>query len=226
VSDVIPAWGRVTPGEPRWPASVAIVVALVLQATLPKAIALHPRVLAPLLAALLLVGIVASNPFRIDRESSRLRVASIVLIGVLSSANVWSGEKLVRGLIQNTITFGPGTLLLAGGAIWLTNFIVFALWYWELDRGGPAARANATHVHPDFLFVQMQTPSIAPPDWEPAFADYLFLSFTNATAFSPTDTLPLTRWAKLTMMLQAAVSVSTVALVISRAVNLFPTRGK
>jgi len=110
-------------------------------------------------------------------------------------------------------------LLLTGGAIWLTNVIAFGVWYWELDRGGPAARAHATRQHPDFLFAQMQTPELAPDDWEPAFVDYLYVSFTNAAAFSPTDVLPLSRWAKLTMLVQSAVSLSTVALVVARAVN-------
>jgi uncharacterized membrane protein len=122
--------------------------------------------------------------------------------------------------VQGTEGQDAGPLLITGAAIWLTNVIVFSLWYWELDRGGPVARAHATRAHPDFLFAQMQNPELAPSDWEPGFADYLYLSFTNATAFSPTDVLPLSRWAKLTMMLQSAVSLATVALVIARAVNI------
>jgi hypothetical protein len=110
-----------------------------------------------------------------------------------------------------------GPLLLNGGAIRLTNVIVFALWYWEADRGGPAARANAREDYPDFLFPQMTTPEMVGGDWEPYFVDYLYLSFTNATAFSPTDTMPLSRWAKLTMMAQSAVSLLIVALVVARA---------
>ena len=102
----------------------------------------------------------------------------------------------------------------------LHNVVVFALWYWELDRGGPVARAQATSQYPDFVFPQMLTPELAPTHWESAFVDYLYLSFTNATAFSPTDVLPLSRWAKLTMMVQSAVSLATVALVIARAVNI------
>ena len=98
--------------------------------------------------------------------------------------------------------------------------IVFALWYWEFDRGGPVARANATHMYPDFQFVQMASPQLAPPGWEPAFGDYLYLSFTNAAAFSPTDVMPLSRWAKMGMTVQAAVSIVTVALVVARAVNI------
>jgi uncharacterized membrane protein len=98
--------------------------------------------------------------------------------------------------------------------------IAFATWYWELDRGGPAARAQATRPRPDFLFAQMQNPEMAHPDWESSFVDYLYLSLTNATAFSPTDVLPLTARAKLTMAAQSLVSLLTVGLVFARAVNV------
>jgi uncharacterized membrane protein len=108
-----------------------------------------------------------------------------------------------------------------GAAVWLTNIIVFALWYWEFDRGGPVARAQGTKPHPYFLFPQMESPHLAHEHWEPAFADYLYLAFTNATAFSPTDAMPLSRWSKMAMLTQSAVSLVTVALVISRAVGLF-----
>jgi len=145
---------------------------------------------------------------------------SMSLIAVMSLANAWSAARLVVGLVEGTVGKDPTTLLLTGAAIWLTNVIVFCLWYWELDRGGPVARVYATRTLPDFLFVQMQNPELAPDDWEPAFVDYLYLSFTNATAFSPTDVLPLSRWAKLMMMLQSIVSLVTVALVIARAVNI------
>jgi uncharacterized membrane protein len=104
--------------------------------------------------------------------------------------------------------------------VYFTNLIAFGLWYWELDRGGPAARAHGVKAYPDFLFPQMSTPDLAPAEWEPAFIDYLYVSFTNATAFSPTDVMPLTRWAKLTMALQSAVALVVVAMVIARAVNI------
>jgi uncharacterized membrane protein len=109
---------------------------------------------------------------------------------------------------------------LTGAAIWATNVIVFGLWYWEFDRGGAIERAAGDRQYPDLLFPQMTSPDLAPPDWEPGFVDYLYVSFTNATAFSPTDVLPMTRWAKLTMMTQSAISVVTLALVIARAVNI------
>ncbi|MDT7633477.1 MAG: hypothetical protein QOI50_5407, partial [Pseudonocardiales bacterium] len=116
--------------------------------------------------------------------------------------------------------FTPSELLTAGAAIWLTNAIAFALIYWELDRGGPAARAAGVRDYPAFVFAQMQSPELADPDWEPTFVDYLYLSFTNSTAFSPTDVLPLSRWAKMIMMVQSVVALVVVLLVVARAVNV------
>ena len=112
------------------------------------------------------------------------------------------------------------TLLVTGGAIWVTNVIAFGLWYWEFDRGGPVARAHDIKPNQDFEFPQMTTPQLAPPSWEPMFRDYFYLSFTNATAFSPTDVMPLSRWAKMLMLVQSAVSLLLAALVIARAVNI------
>lgn len=217
---VLPAWQRVTQGEPRWPVSLAIVAAIVLQLALPEKVAFRPRWLLPAMQGFMLIGIIAANPKRIDQESPRLRMATIGLICVSSLANAWSAGRLVLHLVNGTLIQTPARLLITGAAIWLTNVIVFALWYWECDRGGPAARVQADRRYPDFLFAQMQSPELAPAEWEPGFADYLYLSFTNASAFSPTDVLPLSRWAKMTMMLQAGVSLSTVALVVARAVNV------
>jgi uncharacterized membrane protein len=217
---IVPAWRQVTEGESRWPVSIAVIVAIVTQAALPSSVAVPPRWLLPALATLLLVGLIVSNPRKIDRLSPALRALSMVLIALISLANAVSAGRLVVGLVRGTIGKSAATLLLTGAAIWLINVIVFALWYWDLDRGGPAARAVAPRPYPDFLFVQMQNPELAPTDWEPRFVDYLYLSFTNATAFSPTDVMPMSRWAKLTMMLQSIVSLVTVALVIARAVNI------
>src|SRR5262249_30666424 len=132
-----------------------------------------------------------------------------------------SAGRLAYGLIRGFIAPNDAiALLLNAGAVWFTSVIVFALWYWEFDRGGPAARANARRPYPDFLFPQMASPEVAPPDWEPTFVDYLYLSFTNTTAFSPTDTMPLSRWAKLAMFVQSGASLVLVALVVARAVNI------
>ncbi len=217
---LLPAWRQVTQGEPRWPVSLAVAAAIAMQVSLPDRVATQPRWLLPALAALLLIALIVTNPRRITRRSPVLRSGSMALIGVISLANAWSAARLIAGLIHGGTWPDAGPLLLAGAAIWLTNIIVFALWYWELDRGGPAARATAPRPYPDFLFPQMQSPELAPADWEPLFSDYLYVSFTNATAFSPTDVMPLSRWAKLTMMLHSMVSVMTVALVIARAVNI------
>ena len=217
---VVPAWRRVTHGEPRLPVSVAILVAISLQASLPARIANRPPWLLPSLSALLLVGIVIANPRRINRRSPALRAATLLLVGVMSVANMASGARLIIDLLNGHGIRSPGKLLLVGGAVWLTNVIVFALWYWEFDRGGPVARALASRPYPDFLFPQMTSPELAPPHWEAGFVDYLYTSFTNATAFSPTDVMPLSRWAKLTMLVQSAISLVIAALVIARAVNI------
>jgi hypothetical protein len=217
----VPAWRRRTEGERRWPASLAVVSTAALQVSLPARLAMPPRFLLPGLELLLLIGLTAAAPGRIDRRDSRLRIASIVLIAAVSLANIGSATRLVVELLRaKPIVDSAARLMVNGGAIYLTNIIAFALWYWELDRGGPAARTHGVECHPDFLFPQMSSPDLAPPDWEPIFLDYLYVSFTNATAFSPTDVLPLTRPAKAAMGLQSTVALATVALVISRAINI------
>jgi uncharacterized membrane protein len=215
-----PAWRRATRGEPRLPVTVAILVAIGLQAALPDRVANQPRWLLPGLAALLLLGIVVANPTRINRRSPALRATTLLLVTFMSAGNIASAARLVVDLVRSQGLRDPTELLLTGLAIWLTNVIVFALWYWEFDRGGPVARAISPRPYPDFLFPQMTTPELAPEHWEPGFVDYLYMSFTNATAFSPTDVMPMSRWAKLTMLVQSAISLITVALVIARAVNI------
>ena len=215
-----PAWRRVTRGEPRLPVSIAIVVAIGLQSALPTRVAIQPRWVLPGIAGVLLIGIIAANPSRINRRSPALRAATLLLIAVMSGANIASAARLIVDLVRAEGLRDPTQLLLTGAGIWLTNMIVFALWYWEFDRGGPVARAVAPRPYPDFLFPQMSSPELAPEHWEPQFVDYMYMSFTNATAFSPTDVMPMSRWAKLTMLVQSAISLVTVALVIARAVNI------
>jgi hypothetical protein len=217
-----PAWRRVTPGESRWAVVGAIVVALVLQVTLPDRLTMVSRWLLPGLELAVLVTLIIAFPARFDRESRARRIGGLVLAALLSIANAYSALLLVTGLVAGRLGQSAGPLFANGVAIWLTNVIAFAVWYWEFDRGGPAARAMARRPLPDFLFAQMQSPELAHPDWEPGFVDYLYLSLTNATAFSPTDVLPLTAWAKLIMAAQSLVSLLTVALVVARAVNVLP----
>jgi uncharacterized membrane protein len=215
----LPAWRRRTAGEHRWPAALAVLVAVGLQFPLPATIVPGNRFVLPAVEAGVLVVLLVANPFRIDRESSVLRVLGLVNLTVVALANTWSVVLLIRRILtQQPIT--PGQLLLSGGAIWVTNVIVFALVYWEFDRRGPAARAAGRTAVPDFLFPQMANPELAPRDWEPAFADYLYLAFTNATAFSPTDVLPLSRGAKMIMLAQTVVAITIVVLVVARAVNV------
>lgn len=216
----VPAWARKTAGESRWAATAAMVGILVVQFYLPRQFVVGPRWLVPGIGLILMLILVVASPFRLDREEFWLRRFSLALMALLGFTLVWSVYHLVVGLVTGTVSDNPAGLLTSGGAIWLSNVLVFALWYWDLDRGGPAARAHARKPYPDFLWVQMQNPDLADPDWEPEFPDYLYLSFTNATAFSPTDVMPMSRWAKTLMMVQSAVSLITVSLVIARAVNV------
>ena len=203
-----------------WSVTLAVIVAIVLQYVLPATLTPRPRWLLPLLELAVLVALFVANPGRIDRLSRSIRTATIVLIVLASIANASSAARLVWTIIDGRDGQDATALLGTAAAIWLTNVIVFSLWYWELDRGGPAARAHGVHDRPDFVFAQMLAPEVAGADWEPTYTDYLYLSFTNATAFSPTDTMPFVTWAKLTMMLQSSVSLVTLVVVISRAVGL------
>lgn len=217
---VTPVWRESTEGESRVAISIALLAAIVLQLLLAERFTIRPFWFLPALEAVLGIALWVANPGRITEASRLLRTGGIVLIGIVSVANAWAAVKLIRALVEGTATKSAATLLATGGSIWLTNVIVFAMWYWELDRGGPAARAQGQRRYPDFQFPQMDNPELTPPGWAPNFIDYFYLSFTNATAFSPTDVMPLARWAKLTMLLQSAVSLATVALVVARAVNI------
>jgi hypothetical protein len=218
----VPAWQRRTQGELRWPVTVATAVAIGLQMAVPDRLVLvHPSWVLPAAEGVLGVVLLIANPHRIDNESRALRWLALTFAVLLSLSNGWSLARLAYGITTGTTGTTPSHLLISGGLIWLTNVIVFGLWYWELDRGGPVARALNTKQYPDFQFVQMVSPPVmVPPDWEPHFVDYLYLAFTNAAAFSPTDVMPLSRWAKMAMTVQSAISIVTVALVVSRAVNI------
>jgi uncharacterized membrane protein len=222
VGAVVPAWRRRTRGEQRWPVTVSVVVAIVLQLQLSNSLNKPlPHYLLPGLEIALGVGLLVANPVRIERRGPVVRAASIGLILVITAANAVSAILLVRAIVKALPDTASAVSLLASGAsIWGTNVIAFGLWYWEFDRGGPIHRAEGIRKYPDLMFPQMASPELAPPDWKPHFVDYLYLSFTNATAFSPTDVMPLARWAKVAMAVQSAVSLAVGALVIARAVNI------
>ena len=173
-------------------------------------------VLVPLLAVMII-----GDPGRIDRDSTWLRVLTGTLIGLISAVNASAAVRLVAGIISGAKFSTDANILLAsGGAIWLTNVIAFGLWYWDLDRGGAAARARGDAALPAFVFPEMTNPQYVPAGWYPKFMDYLHVSFTTATAFSPTDVSAIKPWAKLMMMAEEAISLVVAVLVVSRAVNI------
>ena len=215
-----PGWLRPSAGEERWPVGAAILIAVLLQVALPERLTIGPGWLLPSLEGALFVGLTAANPRRIDRRSTALRAATVALIAITSLANGWATYELIHGIIRGTEGKSAAPLLASGASIYLTNIIVFALWYWEWDRGGPVARAEGLRPYPDLLFPQMTQEHLAPEDWRPTFFDYVYTSYTNATAFSPTDTMPLARWTKLLFLAQSGISLVTVALVVARAVNI------
>lgn len=216
----VPAWLRRTPGEVRLPVTLSISGAIVLQLVLPDGLAIRPHWLLPGIEIALLVGITTYDPLRLARQHPLARLASRGLIAVLTIANATSAAFLIHNIVNGHGSNDPISLLGNGAAIYITNIVAFGLWFWEFDRGGPFARAEGLVPHPDFLFPQMAEPAIAHPDWEPTFLDYLYVSFTNATAFSPTDTMPLSRWAKGLMALQSVIALSAVVIVVARAVSV------
>lgn len=219
----------------HWTASLAVLSALVLSLLLPGAITVGPRWLIPALEAVLVVVVHLVRVFRRSEEEIEVRVLIIAVIALVSLANVISVSLLVDHLLYGGISKGR-PLLFGAVSVWFTNIIVYSLWFWQLDRGGPVARAHRHERPPDFQFPQMLTgPALAAASgtgspattaparsagWEPAFFDYLYVALTNAAAFSPTDTMPLSRAAKALMSAESLVSIVTVGIVAARAVNI------
>jgi hypothetical protein len=208
-------------GEARWPMAVAVLAVIVLTLLLPHELVTRPRWGVPLIEALLLVAVMIGDPGKIDRRSRWVRALTITLIALLVATALWCTAQLIVELIQGgPATNSGGALLAAGGIVYISNCLAFGLLYWELDSGGAAARAHALPAHPDFAFPQQMAPELAPADWRPRFVDYMYLGFTSATAFSPTDVMPLRAWNKLAMMAQSSISLVLLGLVIARAVNV------
>jgi len=205
--------------EPIWPVQLTILAAIGLQLALPNRLTAGPPYLIPALEGALLIGMFMATPRQLEHEHPRRRRATLGLTALVSAANIFSLVELTHFLLHHNVENGR-ELIIAGMLIWLTNFLIFALWYWEIDRGGPGRRAAGHDGVPDFLFPQMSDDRIEPLAWRPKFLDYLYVSMTNATAFSPTDTMPLTPMAKSIMGVQALVSLVTIGLVVSRAVNI------
>ncbi len=206
--------------EAFWPVQATVLVAIGLQIGLSERLTVGPSWLVPALEGVLLIGLSVATPRQLEHEHTGRRRTALALTAFVSAANVFSLVELTHYLLHSKLPTNGPELIVSGMLIWLTNFLIFALWYWEMDRGGPGRRAAGHDGPPDFLFAQMSDDRIEPLYWRPRFIDYLYVSLTNATAFSPTDTMPLTPMAKSIMGVQSIVSLVTIGLVVSRAVNI------
>ena len=220
-----PGTGRALPdgpGEHWWPIAAAIIVVAGLHVALPARYRVQPAWLFPTVLLVLLAVLIIGDPGRIDRQKTWLRIVTSAVIAVITLANLLAAARLVVEILTNNKLFAnhPGGLLAAGAVIWATNVIAFGLWYWDLDRGGAAARAHHPYDNPAFVFPEMQHTDYVPANWVPRFVDYLSLAFWTATAISPTDISAIKPWSKLLMMMEAAGSIVLAALVIARAINV------
>ena len=202
--------------------ALAVLAAGGLRAALPSQLRNGDARWAFIVVIVVLLGVlIIGDPGRIDRDSTWLRVLTGTLIGLISAVNAAAAIRLVAGIIHGVGFSNDANVLLAsGGAIWLSNVITFSLWYWDLDRGGAAARARGSGRPPAFVFPEMTNAEYVGPGWYPKFLDYFHLSFTTAMAFSPTDVSAIKSWAKLMMMAEEVISLLVAILVVSRAVNI------
>jgi hypothetical protein len=217
--------GEANIGESRWPPAVALLLFMALnialRAWLPHEGAVRVVWLVPAIEAVLLVLLLVGATGHFARRTPWVRRVAVTFVVLLVLAALWSTALLVYDLVKGIgVTTSPTKLLATGAVVWLGNNLAFAMLYWLLDSGGPVARSlDPTPV--DFAFTQHMSPELAPPGWRPVFLDYLHLGFTNATAFSPTDVMPLTHRAKYTMLVQATVALALFGLIVARAVNAF-----
>jgi uncharacterized membrane protein len=207
--------------EKRWPLAGALVLALVIPLLLPARFSLGPSWVVPAIDAVLLVAIGVADRSRSGRRPAVVRVLSLALVVVLAADAAGVTVRLIGDLVEGgPETKSPEALLSVGFGVWIYTILAFAFLYWMLDGGGPDARLWAPRAFPHLAFPEQLNPVVAPPGWRPEFFDYLYLGFTNATAFSPTDIMPLARWAKAAMTVQAITSLAILGLVIARAVNI------
>jgi uncharacterized membrane protein len=216
-----PQWRIRTDPESRRPVFAAALFIIAGQTWIAHSLSLRPVWVLPLIATVLLVASIAVYE-GVDTPGAVARVLARALIVVLVIANAASLALLVHGVFVGS-ALGPAGLLLAGLALWLVNLAVFALMYWEFDGGGPESRADGYPGRsPDLVFPQQQADQqgLAPPTWKPSFYDYVYVSLTSAIAFSPTDAMPYSKWAKLAMGAESVLSFATLAVVVARAVNI------
>jgi hypothetical protein len=226
VARELPEPGDYAGVEPRWPIVLTlglfVVLTIVLRLVEPQHEGIHPFWLVPGLEFVLLGLLAAADPARVGGRRRWLRRSAITLVGLLTLIALFATAQLITDLIRGgNVTNSATSLLSSGVLIWFGNVMVFSLLYWLLDSGGPLARYLHERPYPDFAFTQQLSPELAPEGWRPHYVDYLILGLTTSTAFSPTDVMPMARWAKLTMALQSLISLTVVGLVIARAVNVF-----
>jgi hypothetical protein len=219
------AAAEVSLGESRWPPALALVAFMVLNIALrvwlPNGGAIRVPWLLPAIEGVLLVVLVVGDPARLVSRARWLRPLTLFLVSTLVVVALWATVLLIYDLIKGIgVSQSPSKLLASGALVWLGNNLSFALLYWLIDSGGPIARSRQ-ETPIDFAFTQHMSPELAPPGWRPVFLDYLHLGFTNATAFSPTDVMPLTHRAKYTMLVQSTVALALFGLIVARAVNAF-----
>jgi hypothetical protein len=213
---------RVKEGDPLWPAQLAVAIAIALHLTLSDKLIIGPKWLIPAVEGLLLLTLVVIAPNRISRSRWRQERGLLwAILGLVTLTYLVSLGLLVHYLVTGG-KVGGHALIGSGVVLWVTNVLLFSVVYWDLDRGGPLARFEKGRQWPDFQFPQMDDPELTPMGarWLPTFLDYLYTSLTNATAFSPTDTMPVTQTAKLLMGMQGTAALVTVGLVVARAVNI------
>jgi hypothetical protein len=226
---------RVAKGENRLPPAVAVAVAVCAYALLPDSVLFAPRLVIPAVEVALLIALLITNPTRMVRQTRWSRGASVVLVGIVIITNLIALGLLIHSLASAKAS---GTsLLVAAMQVWLTNVIGFGLLFWELDRGGPVTRREArrdklpaadwrfSQDEDDDAIVEVAATSSLKSGWIPIFLDYLYLSVTNSSAFSPTDTMPLTNRAKILMAVEATSALLTSLLIIARAVGSLGTGG-
>ena len=204
--------------EPHWPASLAFLACVLLYVLLPNRLIIGPRWVIPGLILLVLVPLSLRHHRRPD-DSPWVRRLTLALITLITVANVTSMVLLVRRLLDASVSQGR-PLIFSAVSVWLTNVIVYGVWFWEVDRGGPTQRATGRTGDFDLQFPQMENPEYAPKDWRPKFTDYLYTSFANGTSFAPADSMPLTRRMKTLFLTESLVSFITIAVVAARAVNI------
>jgi uncharacterized membrane protein len=217
-SEATTTTAETTRAEPHWPLMVVLLAAILLQFLLPYRLDLVSRWILPTLEVIVFGVLIVISPQQLTEHHAARHRLAIGLVALASIANGISLVELCSQLLRHEITDGH-QLIVSGAGVWLTNILVFSLWYWIMDAGGPGPRAEGRDDPLDFLFPQAALPQVQ-PGWRPLYVDYLYLAVTNAATFGPTDTMPLSPTAKMTMSLQSLVSLVTIGLVISRAINI------